>query len=180
MFDTYVHNGPRSTHRRARAARALAGIPGKTAELHEYFVLLMQQPPMRLVTLACIMLALSSRETAATAEPHAAMIGAGALVSGRQQAVAAAAWPAYTSLGGGRFRSLGNHRFNVTLPAAAAAGSATASAEWRRSDSSPLDKAVFITTASNHTLVECSFVGAPTADAATFAFVLIGYPLVIW
>ena len=98
------------------------------------------------------------------------MIGAGALVSGRQQAVAAAAWPAYTSLGGGRFRSLGNHRFNVTLPAAAAAGSATASAEWRRSDSSPLDKAVFITTASNHTLVECSFVGAPTADAATFAF----------
>ena len=98
------------------------------------------------------------------------MVGALLLVASQQQQPVLAAWPAYTSLGGGRFHSFGNHRFNVTLPAAAAAaGSASSTAQWRRSDSSPLEKAVFITT-SDHTPLNCSFVGTPTADAATFAF----------
>ena len=96
--------------------------------------------------------------------------GALLLVAGQQQQPVLAAWPAYTSLGAGRFHSFGNHRFNITLPATAvAAGSASSTAQWRRSDSSPLEKAVFITT-SGHTPLNCSFVGTPTADAATFAF----------
>ena len=46
----------------------------------------------------------------------------------------------------------------------------SATAAWRRSDADPLGKAVFVT-AADHAPVACSFVGAPTADAATVSFV---------
>ena len=120
-------------------------------------------------------------------------------------------WPAYTTGPGApssaaAWTSLGNHRFNITVPRASSvsgsdsgsdsvSGSSSGSvsgsgpvsgsgsgpsagqpaktvavtAEWRRSDAGPLAKAVFIRTSTNAP-VPCTFVGAPTADAATFSF----------
>ena len=107
-----------------------------------------------------------------------------AVVAGMQMAVvgapraspAAPAWPDYQPLGGapGRFMSMGNHRFNITLAAGAeAAGGASALATlvWRRSDSSPLAKAVFVTSGggASATAVPCRVVAA-TADSATLSF----------
>ena len=90
-------------------------------------------------------------------------------------AAAAAAWPNYTSIAGrtGYFASFGNHRFNVTVPASAETPSSrqqlTARAVWRRSDAGWAGKAVYIT-AADHAPLSCSFVGTPSADAATFSF----------
>ena len=62
-------------------------------------------------------------------------------------------WPGYTPLPArpGAWTSLGNHRFNLTLsprPTTTEA-EAVATVVWRRSDPSPLSKAVFIFPASN-------------------------------
>ena len=82
-------------------------------------------------------------------------------------------WPPYTPLANGYFSSFGNHRFNVTIPADEAVGVGNATvlvtAVWRRSDAFPLSKAVFVTGADNKPIA-CLYVGAATADAATFAF----------
>jgi hypothetical protein len=88
-------------------------------------------------------------------------------------------WPPYRPLPGaqGHFSSMGNHRFNLSLSAADAASSAgvVATVAWRRSDASPLSKAVYVTAAANSSVpIPCSFVGKPTADSATLSFAPVG------
>ena len=84
------------------------------------------------------------------------------------------AWPPYKPLAAapGHFSSVGNHRFNVSVPAAeAAAAAVVVTAVWRRPDSAPLSKAVYITSSANSSApIPCSFVGEPSADSATFTF----------
>ena len=89
----------------------------------------------------------------------------------------AVVWPPYQPLVGhtGYFTSVGNHRFNVTVHAAdtdaGPGGSVVASIPWRRSDTNPLAKAVYVTSSANtSTPLPCSFVGQPTPDSATLSF----------
>jgi hypothetical protein len=86
-------------------------------------------------------------------------------------------WPPYQPVAGrkGYFTSIGNHRFNVTVhPAATETGAGepvVASIPWRRSDATPLAKAVYVTSSANSsTPLPCSFVGQPSADSATVSF----------
>lgn len=89
---------------------------------------------------------------------------------------AAVVWPDYQPIAGrtGYFSSIGNHRFNVSVTAAATEADAApvvASVAWRRSDAHPLSKAVYVTSSANSTTpIPCSFVGQPTADSATVSF----------
>ena len=63
---------------------------------------------------------------------------------------AAADWPEFVELHTGEWFSLGNHRFNATVSANAVARTLPAGApvrvraQWRRSDTAPLEKAVFV------------------------------------
>jgi hypothetical protein len=81
-------------------------------------------------------------------------------------------WPEIVRIGGSganEWASVGNHRFNVTLPTEQSS-LVLVRAQWRRSDLMPLTKAVYIRT-SNNTPVPCRFASEPDADSATFAFV---------
>ena len=123
---------------------AAAGVPAECREL-----------AMRMAALAAAMSALASCGAAAEVD--------------------AVAWPAYKPLAArpGYFSSVGNHRFNISVPAAEAAAAAAivATAVWRRPDSAPLSKAVYITSAANSSApIPCSFVGGPSADSATVTF----------
>ena len=105
----------------------------------------------------------------------AALAALSALASCGAAAEVVVTWPAYKPLAArpGYFSSVGNHRFNISVPAAEAAGAAAvvATAVWRRPDSAPLSKAVYITSAANSsTPIPCSFVGEPSADSATVTF----------
>ena len=86
-------------------------------------------------------------------------------------------WPPIVKTGAS-WTSVGNHRFNATLPAVAALGSLAAPvlvrAQWRRSDSAPLRKAVFVRTASGDAPVACRFAAAPDADSATLLITPVG------
>ena len=83
-------------------------------------------------------------------------------------------WPAIEPLPhhAGEWSSVGNHRFNATLPAqlVSAGTSAVVRVVWRRSDSSPLSKAVFVRTAGSNMPVVCQYDDQATADSASFAF----------
>jgi hypothetical protein len=101
----------------------------------------------------------------------AALAALSALASCGAAAEVVVTWPAYKPLAArpGYFSSVGNHRFNMSVPTAEAAVVATA--VWRRPDSAPLSKAVYITSAANSsTPIPCSFVGEPSADSATVTF----------
>ena len=84
-------------------------------------------------------------------------------------------WPDIVQLRAGEWFSLGNHRFNATVPAQTlsqlpAGAHVTVNAEWRRSDSMPLDKAIFVRAGDSHSPVECRLDHADV-DSATVSFV---------
>ena len=84
-------------------------------------------------------------------------------------------WPEIVQLRAGQWFSLGNHRFNATVSAQTlsqlpAGAHVAVNAEWRRSDSMPLDKAVFVRAGGSNSPVECRIDHAD-ADSATVSFV---------
>ena len=83
----------------------------------------------------------------------------------------AAGWPSVVPSPGepGSWTSAGNHRFVITPSSQLQGGNVTVVVEWRRSDASPLEKAVFITDGGNTTVGDCRMISA-TADVATFEF----------
>ena len=92
--------------------------------------------------------------------------------NGRQK-TATTRWPNYAETSPGNFMSFGNHRFNFTVEhtpeAAETPGPVLVTAVWRRSDSNPGLKAVFIT-GDDQKPISCQNVGTVTADNATFMF----------
>jgi hypothetical protein len=91
--------------------------------------------------------------------------------------LASVRWPDYEPISGkaGYFQSLGNHRFSASFveaaesPGVTTAAVACVQAVWRRSDSAPLVKAVYVRGSSrNQPVTTCHFTG--DADSATFTF----------
>ena len=110
------------------------------------------------------------------------LIAIAAAAAAAAAAVSSSNWPPYTNvpLRPGYFKSLGNHRFNITISPqqAAAAGTANVTVVWRRSDDNPLNKAVYLRSAADNAPVQCAYappdasagITAPSADQATFSF----------